>query len=372
MLALRRVLLVSSTVACLLIFAFLCTIYLDEREIYLSIGRDSARIEQLLSKCPIVPAAQHSNKACPSGFIRQGHANCVPCSKGSFSLPQWSVCKDFIDCGEIGSSVRPTRFLRTVGNWAFHVAEWRDYEVYYAKGLFANLTLNPQALRDLPPHENMLQPIGYCTETGIVVFTADKPLLAPLSDVYEVVRGGRCDNYLFWFKMCVEYVRILARLHSASAARSYVLCNSHTLQQILDQIFVTPEFRLVLGGYDNLPIVVNEKGREERIRCSDDNLVGPFVSPEQQWPFARYKVFNPREQPPYNEKADIWKVPDITRSLLARCGSNRCREILHYLTATHVRCKSKVPQQRPNANELYREYLSVWEIVGGPQLATSE
>eukprot|EP00731_Ephydatia_muelleri_P025105 Em0017g188a len=198
----------------------------------------------------------------------------------------------------------------------------------------------------------MLQPIGYCTETGIVVFTADKPLLAPLSDVYEVVRGGRCDNYLFWFKMCVEYVRILARLHSASAARSYVLCNSHTLQQILDQIFVTPEFRLVLGGYDNLPIVVNEKGREERIRCSDDNLVGPFVSPEQQWPFARYKVFNPREQPPYNEKADIWKVPDITRSLLARCGSNRCREILHYLTATHVRCKSKVPQQRPNANEL--------------------
>lgn len=363
MVALQRIL---PAAACVLTCVFLICVYLDERKIYLNIDRDSSLTEQLLSKCPIVQPAKLPNKACPSGFVRQGGI-CVPCAKGSFSLPHWSVCKELIDCRDIGSSVRPVRFLQTVGNWVFHVAEWREHEVYYAKGVFGNVTLNSQALRDLHPLQHMLQPIGYCVETGTVVFSTDKPLKTPLRDVYDTFKAGPCDNFLFWFKLCVDYVRTLASLHAASPTGSFVLCNSHTLQQLVDQFYVTTDLHLVLVAYDNLPFVHKQNTDEYRIQCSDGNLVGSFVAPEQKWPFARYKVFNPREQPLYNEKADVWKVPDVTRSLLAHCGSSRCREILHYLTALHVRCKNRDPGQRPNATELYRQYTSVWEIMGGPQ-----
>ena len=363
--------LATSAIVCFLISAFLFTLFLDERNVHLNIDRDSALIEQVLSTCPLVQPAKHPNKACPSGSVRQGHV-CVPCAKGSFSFPQWSVCKEFIDCSEIGSSVRLIRFLHAIGNWAFHVAEWRDYEVYYAKGIPADLVLTPQAFRDLSALHSMLQPIGFCLETGVVVFSGEKLLLQPLRDVYNVVKAGPCDNFLFWFRLCVEYVRVLVQLHDASTASSYVMCNSHTPQQLLDQFFVTQDLHLVLGGYDNLRMVIKNDGREHRVRCSDDNLVGTFVAPEQRWPFARYKVFNHREQPPYNEKADIWKVPDFTWSLLAHCGSRHCREILHYLAAAHVRCKRENPDQRPNATMLYREYARVWEIIGGPPLALND
>lgn len=64
--------------------------------------------------------------------------------------------------------------------------------------------------------------------------------------------------------------------------------------------------------------------------------------------------------PRYNEKADIWKVPDICRKLL---GKNASQELKPALSDIHSKCKETDPSKRPSAEAMLEKYHQVRDIL---------
>jgi len=105
------------------------------------------------------------------------------------------------------------------------------------------------------------------------------------------------------------------------------------------------------------------------VRCSKSELKGSFVAPEQKWPFNQLKVFNADEQPGYNEKTDIWKIPDVVKALLGGDALKlaESEHILDYLVAVHRKCKRSNPEERPAISDVLKEYELVWSLLANTQ-----
>ena len=129
------------------------------------------------------------------------------------------------------------------------------------------------------------------------------------------------------------------------------MCDSNGLAKTLSQFLITDDFHLVLGDLDALPKVTkNHKGL---IKCGHRQLFGIFVAPEQLWPYTT-KSFNDEEMPGYDEKTDIWKLPDVLYELL---GDSRLSQRLKCRLFNKVRrCKAMLPQDRPTAKEMLSHF----------------
>lgn len=56
---------------------------------------------------------------------------CVPCLPGTFSFPDWSECKPWLNCSEIALQIHPiSRFHHGITKRVWH-AEWRGYHVVF-------------------------------------------------------------------------------------------------------------------------------------------------------------------------------------------------------------------------------------------------
>ena len=154
-------------------------------------------------------------------------------------------------------------------------------------------------------------------------------------------------------RLCVDYVRILEFLHN-SPLGIRVMCDSNDIEKTLSQYLVTDTFNLVVADLDALPEVNHEEG--QLIKCGHRELFGSFVAPEQLWPFAPVP-FNNDQMQGYDEKIDIWRIPNVIDKLLGRVkGSNFVRR---QLLNIHERCKMRDPQLRPSATSVLQELYRV-------------
>ena len=330
----------------------------EDKVVYKSVVKGVQENSDGLSKCLNMRHDIHPQTACAIGSIRQGE-KCLRCRSGTFSLPQWTACKEWLTCRDISRDIRTSKFLYSLGDWQYYLAEWKSYEVIYAK---TSNEINFDALQELAPHSNLLYPIGFCKEKEAVVYSIDSVHLNPASQLDSVLEKADCDYWPVRFQVCLDYLKVLSHLHSSTSG-PYVLCNSNNVTQVIAQFLVANDLRLIFANFDNIPQVLYGN---QAIKCSRGELQGDFIAPEQHWPFSQLKVFNFDEQPSYNEKADVWKIPDITKALLLpgphqpAVGSEQA---LDYLVAIHHKCKKRNPKDRPTATEVLKEYELVWRLL---------
>ena len=307
---------------------------------------------------------------CKVGYVAR-NGMCMACPQGTFALEQWIVCVHLLTCNELQYGIQIGSALYQLGNWELYAARWNTYDVIYAVFLSSDdgaVVFDFESVKGLVPHDNLLYPIGMCDEDG------DRPelLFAWRDDVLGradkldsiLMRKTGCDNEIVRFKLAIDYVQILVHLHTGYIrSRSHnIMCNSHSLSLLLSQFLVTADSTLILGAFDNLPMLKmdtsNNKGA--KIVCSQRELKGSFVAPEQKWPYQSSKVFNPTQQPGYTEKTDIWKIPDIALALLGKGGE----KIKNFLAVMHRKCKNLEASKRPTALQVLREYQLVWNMLG--------
>ena len=149
-----------------------------------------------------------------------------------------------------------------------------------------------------------------------------------------------------------DYLRIINFLHSNEAGPR-VMCDSNDLGKTLSQYLITDDYHIVLGDLDALPVV--RKHHNELIKCGHRELYGIFVAPEQLWPFTK-DPFDDERMPGYDEKTDIWKLPDVLYHLLGdSLVSQQLKSGLFHIIR---KCKSLAPQDRPTAEEILNYFLT--------------
>ena len=302
---------------------------------------------------------------CKVGFVSQNQV-CVPCPHGTFSLEQWITCTPLLTCTEMTNDVRIGSNLHTVGRWTLHSARWNNYDIMYSLLNSGGSKLDEfDSVQSLMPHDNFLYAIGHCNgkQTTQVLFARSINVLGQADNLDMILaQKPGCDNAVVRFRLAMDYVQILAHLHG-NKSRAFVLCNSHSLSHLLSQFLITSSLRLALGAYDNLPVLnASAEGVGGKVKCSQGELKGSFVAPEQEWPHQLSKVFDYAQQPGYTEKADVWKIPDVTQAFLGK--SSGSRDILDLLEVMHRKCKSLEPSGRPTAAEMLQEYQFIWKTLG--------
>ena len=155
------------------------------------------------------------------------------------------------------------------------------------------------------------------------------------------------------FDLCVQYAKIIQFLHN-SPYGTRVMCDSNGLEKTLSQFLVTTDLWLLANDLDALPKVNRTKG--QLIKCGHRQLHGDFVAPEQLW--SRDDLpFSDAEMPGYDEKTDIWKIPDVCQHFLGSAqGADNLR---FHLFKIHKQCKQIDAEDRPSADEIVAEYQRV-------------
>ena len=157
--------------------------------------------------------------------------------------------------------------------------------------------------------------------------------------------------------LSVDYVKIINFLHN-SPIGVRVMCDSGNIRKTLSQFLINDDFHLIVNDLDNLPEVNREEGK--LIKCVGFQETRTFTAPEQKWPYAT-KPFRFKLMPPYDEKTDIWKTPNVVNKLLGHVeGSSYVKSQLREVMD---RCHKIDPQQRPAANEVLKELLRVQQLV---------
>ena len=160
------------------------------------------------------------------------------------------------------------------------------------------------------------------------------------------------------FQLCIDYVKILQFLHN-SPQGVRVMCDSNDITKTLSQYLITDDFHLVVNDLDALPEVKADEG--ELIKCGHRELFGDFVAPEQLWPYGDLRPYNDEEMLPYDERIDIWRIPNVVDKLLGRVrNSNNVRRLL---LGIHESCKQEDPDERPTVTEVLETFLNVQKIV---------
>ena len=145
-----------------------------------------------------------------------------------------------------------------------------------------------------------------------------------------------------------DYLRILVFLHN-SPLGVRVMCDTNDLTKTLSQFLITDDFHLIVNDLDALPKVDHQLG--QFIKCGHRELYGWFVAPEQLWPFDD-KPFNDLEMPGYDEKIDIWRIPDVVLWFLG--DSLNALRIKAKLKNVFSNCKAIDPKLRPNASDVLK------------------
>ena len=152
-----------------------------------------------------------------------------------------------------------------------------------------------------------------------------------------------------------DYLKILGYLHN-SPLGVRVMCDTNDLVKTLSQFLVTDDFHLIVNDLDALPEVNHQIG--QLVKCGHRELSGWFVAPEQLWPFND-KHFNDLVMPGYDEKVDIWRIPDVVVWFLG--DSLDALKIKAKLKQLFNSCKTKDPKHRPSASEvlkIFEEHIS--------------
>ena len=138
------------------------------------------------------------------------------------------------------------------------------------------------------------------------------------------------------------------------------MCDSNSLEKTLSQFLLTSDFHLVANDLDALPEA--DPARGLLVKCGHRQLSGDFVAPEQLWPFGDAGApFSDDAMPGYDEKTDIWKIPEVTRFLMGQVPGG---DLVHFhLFQIHEGCKREDPRLRPSALQVLEAYRSVYRAM---------
>ena len=209
-------------------------------------------------------------------------------------------------------------------------------------------------LSKLQPSQYVTQIVGKCRKQFLTQYY--KHSSANHLTTLLATKLKQYDTLSIRFELCINYVEILTFLHN-SPLGTLVMCDTNDLDKTLNQFLVMQNLRLVANDLDALPTVNSSAGI--KIKCGHREVFGDFVAPEQNWPFYD-REFSDEDMPPYDEKTDIWKIPEVCRYLLGNVSD--ANALNFRLFKIHNKCKEHNPAHRPDAEEVLNEYKRVWQI----------
>ncbi|XP_023646913.2 protein O-mannose kinase [Paramormyrops kingsleyae] len=283
------------------------------------------------------------------------HGACPP---GQFKMGIMKNCSPWLQCPEVRREVRKLKMIGQGAVKQVYLSEWKGHKVAlsqlsnqeYREDFLHGLTML-KALQG--PHVVLL--VGFCPEDHNFV-TEYQPLgsLLNLNAVLGQKKYQVMDTWQTRLRLALDYVSVLRFLHS-SPVGTRVMCDSSSLEKTLSQFLLTTDFHLVANDLDALPEVDRQRG--VLVKCGRRELGGDFVAPEQLWPHTEVQLFSDELMPSYDEKTDVWKIPDVARFLLGKVPG---ADVAHFqLFEIHSRCKQEDPTQRPSA----RDVLGVYKMV---------
>ncbi|XP_004707624.1 protein O-mannose kinase [Echinops telfairi] len=280
------------------------------------------------------------------------------CPSGYFRVGQMTSCSPWLACEELRTQVRP---LKRVGDGAVKrvfLSEWKERKVALSR--LTSLEVRGDFLHGLQMLKSLQSPhvvtlLGYCEEDNTIL-TEYHPL-GSLSNLEETLNLSKYQHVNTWqrrLQLAMDYVGIINYLHNSPLGMR-VMCDANDLPKTLSQYLLTSNFSIVANDLDALPLV-NHSSRTF-VKCGHRELRGDFVAPEQLWPYGDDLPFHDDLMPAYDEKIDIWRIPDVSSFLLGHVeGSDMVR---FHLFDIHKACKSKTPAERPTAQEILDTYRKV-------------
>uniref|UniRef100_A0A1A8JQU9 Protein O-mannose kinase n=1 Tax=Nothobranchius kuhntae TaxID=321403 RepID=A0A1A8JQU9_NOTKU len=291
---------------------------------------------------------------------RHTHAGCLP---QHFKLATMRNCTPWLQCSQIRAEVHK---LKVIGQGAVkkvYLAEWTGHKVALSK--LASLDYLEDFLHGLSMLQALqgslvVQLVGFCLEDYSIV-TQHHPH-GSLLNLEHVFRQQQYQQYNTWslrLRLATDYVTILHYLHNSPAGRR-VMCDSNSLEKTLSQFLLTNDFHVVVNDLDALPEVNWSRGL--LVKCGHRELTGDFVAPEQLWPVRNDgTLFSDDSMPAYDEKTDIWKIPDVTQFILGRAPEGEL--VRFHLFQIHNDCKKEDPKLRPSALDVLKVYRSVYRAM---------
>ncbi|KAI5248704.1 protein O-mannose kinase [Manis pentadactyla] len=284
------------------------------------------------------------------------------CPHGHFHWGPAGGCAPWLTCKELRAQVRP---LRRAGQGAVKrvfLSEWKGHKV--ALSQLTSLEMKDDFLHGLQmlkslQSKHVVMLLGYCEEDGAIL--TEYHALGSLSSLEETLNLPRYQAMNTWqhrLQLAMDYVGIIHYLHH-SPLGPLVMCDSSDLPKTLSQYLLTSNFSIVLNDLDALPLVDRSSGT--LVKCGHRELLGDFVAPEQLWPYAEDRPFHDDLMPSYDEKTDIWKIPDVSSFLLGHVeGSDMVR---FHLFDIHKACKSWTPAERPTTQDILDTYQKVLNLL---------
>nr|XP_006125421.1 protein O-mannose kinase [Pelodiscus sinensis]XP_025041575.1 protein O-mannose kinase [Pelodiscus sinensis] len=284
------------------------------------------------------------------------------CPFGYFRLGPMKNCSPWLSCEAINTEVRK---LKRVGEGAVKkvfLSEWKEKKVSLSQ--LTNSELKEDFLHGLKMLKSLqskyvVKLLGYC-EQKFTVLTEYHPLgsLKNLNEVLDLPKYKGVNTWHRRFRLAIDYVSTIHYLHN-SPLGTLVMCDSNDLDKVLSQYLLTSDFHVVVNDLDALPLVNRSAGR--LVKCGHRELQGEFVAPEQLWPYGEKVPFEDDLMPPYDEKTDIWKIPDVSNFFLGHVeGSDIVR---FHLFDIHAACKKKNPAERPSAELVMNTYRNVLTLL---------
>ncbi|KAH9489943.1 hypothetical protein Btru_038310 [Bulinus truncatus] len=280
------------------------------------------------------------------------------CQHGNFLLPGMKSCHPWLTCTEILSELeikdnilgRGAQKIVKEGKWQGHfVAVNHLNMINYSEDTMYGLEM----LKMLNGQPYVIQLVGWCiANESLAVVLTEKHTLGSADNVNHVLEIQRPNHNTLTvrFSLCYDFVKILSVLHSLPGG-PYVMCDSNYPDKTLSQFLLTDNLTLILNDVDAMPQVRREEG--VLIKCGTRELHGDFVAPEQLWPFDRLS-FSDELMPMYDEKVDIWKIPDVCNILIGNVNGSAALRL--QLFNIHSQCRDMDSSKRPTAHTILKNY----------------
>ncbi|ESO90283.1 hypothetical protein LOTGIDRAFT_123453 [Lottia gigantea] len=300
------------------------------------------------------------NSYCITSLINNTTICRPKCSHGEFSLPGITSCVPWLTCEAILTDVEHGEIIgqgavKTVrlGYWknftvVINELKNQDYRHDFQDGL-ANLKL-------FQPDNKVVQLLGSCEKSNIFI-TEYHPLTSAEHLENILNKHAFLNTLKTRFKFCLEYIEIIEFLHTRPEGK-FVMCDSNDPVKALSQFLIRDDLTLLLNDADALPVV--DRVTENLVKCGHRELTGDYVAPEQLWPDDSTD-FDDSKMPGYDEKTDIWKIPDVCKLLLGNVPGST--SVLLKLFEINTLCKDESPPERPTVSEVLHSYRAVYQQV---------
>lgn len=277
------------------------------------------------------------------------------CPNTHFILPSMHNCHAHLTCQDFENIAIGDKIAEGTVKY-IHMATWLGSHRIVVSRLKHNqfkddFEHNLNMLRSFAGSNLVAQFVGNCKNMIVTEYYANGNALN-LDQVLDLKASSEQRTFNFCFELCKNYAAILAYLHN-SPIGTRVMCDSNSLSKLLSQYLITDDLKLVVNDLDALPLVhVNKSG----ILCGHREVVGDIVAPEQKWPYSD-RPFNEEDQPSYDERSDLWKIPDVCGWLLDVCRKDGV-QLPQILNVLHSALKSAA-KFRPTASQVLKSYNSI-------------